>query len=1042
MSAGHFVRGRSRALGFVAFLALVAAAAALASMFGGYALRPSAAQVLPEAGEAPAEKIGLTSQLQARNSAPFADTTPGALAAAHAQKANLATKEGRWTPVGRTPMHSDDATYDISQLGHGTLSGRATSLADDPSRPGHHFVSASGGGVWETVDDGDTWTSVGEKLPLQTVGAIGYSAPTHTLIAGTGDNAFAGTAFSGLGLYRTTDGGGKWSKAKGVPDEILSFRIALDPADATGKTVYAATSKGLFRSTDAGASFVNVNLPTSAQCAGNTTDRRCFFANVVTDVAVRSTGHAVLAAVGWRAGRTLNRGDQTVQAPRNGIYVSNTGTPGTFTFVDAGESAPSKNGFAINPVVGRTALAAAHGAGQNPDVVYAIVQDAIKLQNCIDAVDVEVACDATAGPASQGGTVLDGAYMSRDFGRTWTKIMDWTQLKEPGTNSSLGGVSAQPTYSPGAQAWYNLWIDADPTATNALTGLPTRVLFGLEEVWENTTYPAPVVGPSQWRVIGRYWNACFGGVTATSGLQCNGAETPIAGTTTHPDQHAVLFVPDGSGGVKLFVGNDGGVYKQTAPAGDDFDNESWGKGANVGLNTLQPYDAAIARDGTIVAGLQDNGEVKIEPGTRHSVAIYGGDGFDTGIDPDNPAHIVEEYAGGKVSVTSDGGVTWTTADPALTAPLFWTPLVVNPSNANHFLIGGRTIKQRTTGYGSGAWTQIYDLGVATSGANRQASALDIVGPSDKAVAYVGFCGYCDVITQGIPFDNGVATNAGGSWHIAQAAGLPERYITSIRIDPDNVRTVYVTLGGYGRRWAPPGALGEDTSRVGEGHVFKSTDGGESFVNISGNLPDIPANWTLVRNGQLLVATDIGVFSSSDTAGGTYSVLGKDLPASPVLKIRLQPGDPDNLIAVTYGRGVYAYRFSKTTATTAGTAQPTIQADVTTLAPAADAEQDLQSVAGATYEFDVKSGFDNTAMLIEASYNDPADIDLYLQKQAADGTWTDVASSINSSLNAESLRYLNPTPGHYRLLVEEYLGAPLLNVHLAISFYNSLDQPGS
>jgi hypothetical protein len=77
--------------------------------------------------------------------------------------------------------------------------------------------------------------------------------------------------------------------------------------------------------------------------------------------------------------------------------------------------------------------------------------------------------------------------------------------------------------------------------------------------------------------------------------------------------------------------------------------------------------------------------------------------------------------------------------------------------------------------------------------------------------------------------------------------------------------------------------------VGEGHVFKSTDGGESFVDISGNLPDIPANWTLVRSGQLIVATDIGVFISPDTSGSTYSVLGKELPASPVLKIRLQPG---------------------------------------------------------------------------------------------------------------------------------------------------------
>src|SRR4051794_4210180 len=154
MSAGKFVRRRGRVLGVVAFLALVTAAAALPTLFGGYALRPSSQAALPEAGEASAEMIGLGSQLQARSSAPFSAAAPGAAAAGLAQKGKLATKGGSWAPVGQTPMHSDDPTYSISRLGHGTLSGRATSLADDPSRSGHHFLSSAGGGVWETVDDG------------------------------------------------------------------------------------------------------------------------------------------------------------------------------------------------------------------------------------------------------------------------------------------------------------------------------------------------------------------------------------------------------------------------------------------------------------------------------------------------------------------------------------------------------------------------------------------------------------------------------------------------------------------------------------------------------------------------------------------------------------------------------------------------------------------------------------------------------------------------------------------------------------------------
>jgi hypothetical protein len=194
------------------------------------------------------------------------------------------------------------------------------------------------------------------------------------------------------------------------------------------------------------------------------------------------------------------------------------------------------------------------------------------------------------------------------------------------------------------------------------------------------------------------------------------------------------------------------------------------------------------------------------------------------------------------------------------------------------------------------------------------SAIDLNGDN----AYIGYCGFCDVITQGQPFANGIATNVGGSqppkrltgngWHIAAAQGLPTRYISSIRMDPANPRTVYVTLGGYGRKWAPPGAVRDDVSKVGTGHVFKSTDAGQHFTDITGDLPDVPANWVVLRGSQLIVGTDIGVFISSDTSGSSWSVLGHGLPSVPITHLALKPGDPNTLVSATYGRGVYLYRF--------------------------------------------------------------------------------------------------------------------------------------
>ena len=58
--------------------------------------------------------------------------------------------------------------------------------------------------------------------------------------------------------------------------------------------------------------------------------------------------------------------------------------------------------------------------------------------------------------------------------------------------------------------------------------------------------------------------------------------------------------------------------------------------------------------------------------------------------------------------------------------------------------------------------------------------------------------------------------------------LPQRYINSIQMEPTDASTVYVTLGGYGRRWIPPGALADDVSKVGAGHVFVSHDAGNTF----------------------------------------------------------------------------------------------------------------------------------------------------------------------------------------------------------------------
>ncbi|HUR15301.1 MAG TPA: hypothetical protein VM097_12500 [Mycobacteriales bacterium] len=887
------------------------------------------------------EVMAMNAQLGMRQGAglPYA---AGAFASAVAQHRAMAAPKAApgWVSLGKGPLHSDVKGYDrVNKLGLHQLSGRIQDLAYDRLNPKTFYAAVANGGVWETTNAGGSWRSIGDSLPTQITGAVEVlrNGKSKTILAGTGDPAFGGSSYSGLGVFWST-GNGRWTRSRGVPDAALTFNIDHDVARPS--TVYVATSKGLYRSTDFGRSFVNVVLPTTCT---SVTNPLCYFANIVTDVIVRpsgrgSKGGAVLAAVGWRAGAKLNAVGKP-QSPQNGLYWSATGARGSFRYL----TNPGQNnvqtglgtGFATNDVVGRVALGGATGALQDHGYVYALVQDAKKFNKAASVFDLPEPSGKVPG-----NTVFNGLYGSKDFGLTWTKLADAQQLAAPGSGTALTGANAA-TYAPGVQSWYNEWIQVDPTSQDE-SGVPTRIAFGLEEIWTGSGAILPVPNAGSYRVVGKYFaGSSCGGLNAgaltgsddgpcplTATLTDPGSATANQGLTTHPDQHAGAWVPQAAGGVVLLVGNDGGAYKQTLAKGAQLSNGGWGKGLNNGLQTLLPYDVAMASDGTVVMGLQDNGSAVITPEGKQIMAM-GGDGFYVAIDPDNPNVWYEEYTNGAISRTNDGGRSWSDIDPGLTSALFSTPFVMDVTSAKHLVVGGREIKETLNGKASGGgWVTVFDLGTrqhpgdadagtlplvgadpTTTETNNQMSAVDTRGDA----TYAGYCGFCDIVTGGTPFSSGIATNVGGSkapkagtangWHIAAAKGLPKRYINSVRIDPANPRTVYVTLGGYGRKWIPPGSLGDSVSKIGRGHVFKSTDAGATFKDISGNLPDIGADDAIVFNGGLVVATDLGVYIG-DVNGKRYQVLGKGLPAAPVFRINRSPRNPRELVAASYGRGAY------------------------------------------------------------------------------------------------------------------------------------------
>jgi hypothetical protein len=842
---------------------------------------------------------------------------------------------GAWVPYGNTPLIGDDPTYPTTLGdGFGKIGGRINDFTY-ASESKKLYAAVAQGGVWESGDLGGHWASIGDNLPIQSTGSIGYTTGGGgTLIVTTGDHAFSND-YAGVGTFWTTDEGKTWHKAKGAPVGALSFRVLVDPNNPD--VVYIATGVGLFRSTDAGRSFVNVNLPTG-DCAGDSNKPNCFFANVVTDVAVQPAdkfghkGGAVMAAVGWRAGQFPNFNGKP-QAPANGLYRSDNGTPGSF------QKIPDSAGFTPTDRAGRAEFGTTVGPDQNSNYLYAISQDA--------QLFVEQSGGENDIPLVGTPSVLDAIYVSPDFGKTWQVMESRNEFFDPTNGSSLSQLTAA-GIGPGYQVTYNQWIKPDPTKT-APDGTPSRVLLGMEEVWQASS-PGDVLpqsGHSRFQVVGSY--TANGGACLVVPEQCGQKQAVAGNTTTHPDQQGSALVPDDNGGVTLVVGNDGGAYTQHVDANSDFDQLHWGDGANVGFNTLLPYGVAMAKDGTVYGGLQDNGELKILPnGEVHTV--YVGDGTFALVDPDNSQIAYDELPNAGINVSTDGGSSWASIDPLLDDPDFVAPMVMDPRDAKHIMAGGRDIAETTAGPDTTTckddptcspsdtdWKYVFNLGTmkhpgdASADASSDPAKADGTNAEDApnhataialngADAYVGFCGDCDPVKRHRVFHNGFATNVGGDkppkigssdgWHITAAKGLPNRIITSVTPDPGDAKKVYVTLGASAARyWAPIGSLGEDPTASAGGHVYKSTDAGKTFKDISGNLPNVQATSSLVRNKQLIVANALGVYASSGTNGGKYAPLGNNLPNVAVYQISLKPGDLNTLVAATFGRGVYTYKFA-------------------------------------------------------------------------------------------------------------------------------------
>ena len=169
------------------------------------------------------------------------------------------------------------------------------------------------------------------------------------------------------------------------------------------------------------------------------------------------------------------------------------------------------------------------------------------------------------------------------------------------------------------------------------------------------------------------------------------------------------------------------------------------------------------------------------------------------------------------------------------------------------------------------WKIVRDLGPGS-----QTTSLGVSG----ATIYAGWCGNGCNPGGAQPFKSGIDTNFGGTWHRVDVPNLPNRIPTSFWVDPADDAHVVVTYGAFSRRWIPGGGVG---------HVFESHDGGATWADRSGDLPDAPVNDVVVNAGQLYVGTDVGVFATSAANPGVWSRVGTNLPNASTNDLVVAPG---------------------------------------------------------------------------------------------------------------------------------------------------------
>ncbi len=463
-----------------------------------------------------------------------------------------------------------------------------------------------------------------------------------------------------------------------------------------------------------------------------------------------------------------------------------------------------------------------------------------------------------------------GIYKSRNLGQTWQYVSEEIQNHKRiemaiapsdtnvlyaaavNDNSGLGGFYQS---TDAGESWTNLgtypnWLGKQGWYDNALAVHPFRsdvVFVGGIDLYQVQVKSGSMTATQ----ISSWWGG--------NGLPY-----------VHADQHAITPIPRADSTFALIAGNDGGIF-YSADGGVNWEAR------NNQYSVTQYYDAA--RHPFLeqyIGGTQDNG-TSISPvnsnGASNWQHVIGGDGFDCAWDYFDPYNVYGTLYDSRIFKSTDGGNTFQSINNGLPeSNIFHTPLEMDPFNPDKLFTISESNKIYITYNGGQSWKGFpVDL--------NGASLVKIsVSRADSSVVWIASTSaYINVSQDGGKTFQKAAT----------PSNSPQGYVLNIATNPMDSASAIVTFGvsGFGK-------------------VFRTRDFGQTWEDLTNNLPDVPVHCALYMpydTTQIWLGTDIGLFISTDN-GQTWQFASGSLPAVSIRRLKIYNKE---IIAATHGRGVWS-----------------------------------------------------------------------------------------------------------------------------------------